>query len=183
MRNEIIQYFKKIKKECPDYYNSEDFSDLDKYIKNNFNNHGIVPIVKTEETDVSLFEKEFGYPLPNEIAKYINIFWHPFISGYLFDSESIVLFSVLKKEGDSCNDVLFYKNGLMDLAKNWAEVGNIKNYVPIGWLGYSGTYVLYEVDTGKIFLEDRNADVDGVIEDKPIANSIGELINNLALRI
>lgn len=94
-----------------------------------------------------------------------------------------MLFSVLKKEGDSSNDVLFYKNGLIDLANHWAEDGDINKYVPIGWLGYSGSFVLYEVDTGEIFLEDRNADVDGVVEDKPVAHSIAELINNLRLKL
>lgn len=183
MKNEIVQYFKKINSEYPNYYDNEDFSNLDANIKSYFNNYGIAPIVRTDKTDVSFFEKKFGFQLPDEITKYINIFWHPYISGYLLDSESIVLFSVLKKEGDSSNDVLFYKNGLMDLANHWAEDGDINKYVPIGWLGYSGSFVLYEVDTGKIFLEDRNADVDGVVEDKPIAHSIAELINNLRLEL
>ena len=47
----------------------------------------------------------------------------------------------------------------------------------IGWLGYSGGYVLYEVSSHNIFLE--NLDIDGEVEDKPIANSLKELINNM----
>ena len=54
---------------------------------------------------------------------------------------------------------------------------DIKKFIPIGWLGYSGGYVLYEVSSHNIFLE--NMDIDGKVEDKPIANSLKELINNM----
>lgn len=54
---------------------------------------------------------------------------------------------------------------------------DIKKFIPIGWLGYSGGYVLYEVSSHNIFLE--NMYVDGEVEDKPIANSLKELINNM----
>ena len=59
-------------------------------------------------------------------------------------TESIVLFSVLKKEGDSSDDILFYENSLISMAKDW-----------------------------------ENMYVDGEVEDKPIANSLKELINNM----
>lgn len=83
----------------------------------------------------------------------------------------------MKKEGDSSDDILFYKNSLISMAKDWEEIGDIKKFIPIGWLGYSGGYVLYEVSSHNIFLE--NMDVDGEVEDKPIANSLKELINNM----
>lgn len=107
----------------------------------------------------------------------INLFWHPCIRGYCNTKESIVLFSVLKKEGDSSDEILFYENSLISMAKDWEEIGDIKKFIPIGWLGYSGGYVLYEVSSHNIFLE--NMDVDGEVEDKPIANSLKELINNM----
>lgn len=66
-------------------------------------------------------------------------------------TESIVLFSVLKKEGDSGDDILFYKNSLISMAEDWEEMGDIKKFIPIGWLGYSGGYVLYEVSSHNIF--------------------------------
>jgi hypothetical protein len=56
-------------------------------------------------------------------------------------------------------------------------MGDIKKFIPIGWLGYSGGYVLYEVSSHNIFL--GNMDIDGEVEDKPIANSLKELINNM----
>ena len=42
---------------------------------------------------------------------------------------------------------------------------------------------IIEVSTGKIFLEDREAEVDGLIEEKPIAESMSKLIDNLKLKI
>ena len=50
----------------------------------------------------------------------------------------------MKKEGDSGDDILFYKNSLISMAKDW-----------------------------------ENMYVDGEVEDKPIANSLKELINNM----
>lgn len=47
-------------------------------------------------------------------------------------TESIVLFSVLKKEGDSGDDILFYKNSLISMAEDWEEMGDIKKFIPIG---------------------------------------------------
>ena len=63
------------------------------------------------------------------------------------------------------------------MAEDWEKIGDIKKFIPIGWLGYSGGYVLYEVSSHNIFLE--NMDIDGEVEDKPIANSLKELINNM----
>ena len=82
--------------------------------------------------------------IKKEINDYINLFWHPCIRGYCNTKESIVLFSVLKKEGDSSDDILFYENSLISMAKDW-----------------------------------ENMYVDGEVEDKPIANSLKELINNM----
>lgn len=50
----------------------------------------------------------------------------------------------MKKEGNSSDDILFYENSLISMAKDW-----------------------------------ENMYVDGEVEDKPIANSLKELINNM----
>lgn len=181
MRKAILNYYNKLK-EYPQYYCNESFDEISKDIKDKFK-QGIVPIERKDNTNVSLFETEFGSKLPDEIEKYINIFWHPCISGYLFDSECIILFSVLKKEGDSVDNILYYKNNLITMSNDWRDIGDIHSYIPIGWLGYSGTYVLYEIRSGRIFLEDRHSDVDGKIEQEPIAHSMCELINRLEIRI
>lgn len=177
MKETIRNYFDKLKP-YPDYYKGEDFNNISTEIKSEFQN-GIIPVERKEKTDVSLFEKEFGYKLPEEIADYINSFWHPYISGYVHIPECVVLFSVLKKEGDSQDDILFYTNNLITMAKNWREIGDVQNYIPIGWLGYSGSYVLYEVKTCRIFIEDMDSDISGNLENLPIANSLKELIDNM----
>ena len=67
------------------------------------------------------------------------------------------------------------------MAKEWEKVGNIQKFIPIGWLGYSGGYVLYEVSSCNIFLENMN--IDGDVEEKPIADSLRALINNMQIKI
>lgn len=180
MKMAIKSYYNRMKK-YPNYYENEDFSEISIEIKKKFKK-GTIPIERNDKTDVSLFKKAFGYDLPDEIEGYINLFWHSYISGYLGNRECIVLFPVLKKEGDSSNDILFYKNSLMPMAEEWSEMGDIQKYIPVGWLGYSGAYVLYEVKTNKIYLEDITADTDGEIENIPIASCLKELIENMVIR-
>lgn len=181
MKQAITNYFRKLEQQYPNYYKNSDFADVSVDIKESFC-RGTRPIKRSVSSDISCFEKKYGYMLPQEICCYINDFWHPYVMGYCKSSECIVLFSVLKKEGDSNDDILYYKNSLMPMAEEWNEVGDIQMYIPIGWLGYSGGYVLYEVKTQKIFLEDMEADYNGVITEKPIANCMKELINNMEIK-
>ena len=179
MRECIKNYFKEIKN-YPNYYNNEKFDTICNEIKKNID-EGIFLVEREDKTDLSVFEKEFGYKLPVEIEEYINEFWHPCISGYCNTEEAIVLFSVLKKTGDLVDDILFYKNSLITMSKEWEKIGDIQKFIPIGWLSYSGGYVLYEVSSNNIFLE--NIDIDGEVENKPIANSLKELINSMDIRM
>lgn len=177
MKTAIIKYFEKLTK-YPDYYKEENLSKISNEIKNQFCK-GKFLIERKDESDISLFEKEFGYKLPTEIVSYINIFWHPWISGYYNTKQAIVLFSVMNNEGDSSDDVLFYENGLFKMAREWKKIGDIKKYIPIGWLANSGTYVLYEVKNSNILIE--NEDIDGEVGEKPIASSLKELISNMEI--
>ena len=177
MKTAIHNYFQKLKS-YPNYFANEDFSKICNEIKRELD-AGVFLVERMKETDISIFEKEFGYQLPIEIERYINLFWHPCISGYCKTEEAIVLFSVLKKTGDLVDDILFYKNSLITMSKEWEKFGDIQKFIPIGWLSYSGRYVLYEVSSNYIFLE--NIDIDGEVEDKPIANSLKELINSMDL--
>ena len=68
-------------------------------------------------------------------------------------------------------------NGIISLSRQWAKIGNIKEYIPIGWLEYSGCLVLYDVRSSRIYLEDF--DNEGQVNNEPIANSFKELILNL----
>ena len=133
MRETIQNYFEKTK-QYPNYYSNEDFSIICDDIKKEID-AGVFFVKRKDETDLSVFEEKYGYTLPTEINDY---------RGYCNTKESIVLFSVLKKEGDSSDDILFYENSLISMAKDW-----------------------------------ENMYVDGEVEDKPIANSLKELINNM----
>lgn len=179
MKIAIQNYFKSVRR-VPHYYANEDFALISNEIKKEFDN-GVYLVERKDETDVSIFEKEFGYKLPLEIERYINLFWHPCINGYFNTQESIVLFPVIKKEGDSSDDILFYKNSLITMAKEWRKNGDIQRFIPIGWCGHSGSYVLYEVSSNNIYLE--NIEFDGETENKPIATSLKELINNLVMKM
>lgn len=171
----IQKYFERIEK-YPNFYDNENFDLICNEIKQKFDKR-VFLVERKEKTDLTIFEKEFGYKMPTEIEEYINVFWHPCISGYCNTEEAIVLFSVLKNEGDSSDDILFYKNSLFTMCKEWERIGDIKKLIPIGWLGYSGGYVLYEISSHDIFVE--NMDIDGEVEDKPIAHSLKELINGM----
>lgn len=142
MRETIQNYFEKTK-QYPNYYSNEDFSTICDDIKKEID-AGVFLVKRKDETDLSVFEEKYGYTLPTEINDYINLFWHPCIRGYCNTKESIVLFSFLKKEGDSSDEILFYENSLISMAKDWEKM-----------------------------------DIDGEVEDKPIANSLKELINNM----
>ena len=104
MKMAIQNYFERVK-EHPDYYANEDFSKVSTEFKNKIDNDEFL-IERRDQTDLSVFEKEFGYKLPSEIEEYINLFWHPYISGCYNTKEAIVLFSVLKEEGDSVDNII-----------------------------------------------------------------------------
>lgn len=72
MKTAITKYFEKLTK-YPDYYKKDNFSNISNEIKNQFCK-GKFLIERKDESDVSLFEKEFGYKLPTEIVSYINLF-------------------------------------------------------------------------------------------------------------
>ena len=177
IKDAIENYYNKLNPNV-DYYEYEDFSKTDKKIKKLFCN-GKLPVKRYKKTDLTAYSKEFGYDLPKEIKDYINFYWHSHIMGYYNYPECIILFSVLKNEGDKDDDVLLYECNLIDLARKWNEIGDINRYVPIGWVNYSGAYVLYEISTKKIYIEDMDANIDGVVSELPIANNLAELINNL----
>ena len=59
MRECIKNYFKEIKN-YPNYYNNEKFDTICNEIKKNID-EGIFLVEREEKTDLSVFEKEFGY--------------------------------------------------------------------------------------------------------------------------
>ena len=167
-----------------------------------FKRNFIVP--RTTKTNLEPFRDRFGFELPDDIKDYINLFWHPYISGmydcykqneqggyYKFD-EGPILFSVLKHIGETDDDVLFQKYGVYDLTAEFYEdyeecasedsappdiLTKAKEFICIGWTGYAAHAVLYKIATGEIYLESWRADK--VADDKPIAASLTELINKI----
>ena len=118
MRETIQNYFEKTK-QYPNYYSNEDFSIICDDIKKEID-AGVFFVKRKDETDLSVFEEKYGYTLPTEINDYINLFWHPCIRGYCNTKESIVLFSVLKKEDKPI------ANSLKELINNMNVNPNIR---------------------------------------------------------
>ncbi len=180
IKQAIEVYYNKINVNS-DYCKGVDFSYVSKEIKQQFD-RGKKLIKRAELTDITCFKDRFGIALPLEIERYINEYWHAWIYGYCNIAECIVLFSVLKREGDSVNEVIYYKNSLMDLSNRWSKIGNIYKYIPIGWLDNSGGFVLYDINTSKIYIEDVDANQEGTTSEYPIANSLEDLIMNLEIK-
>lgn len=179
MLNAFSSYYEKLVSK-PDYFQNSDFRNTDTYIKKHFRN-GILPVKRDSETDFSVFRKKYGYSLPIEIQEYINLYWHGYICGrstkmQQYSDEVIILFSVLKYQGENDNDVLYHKFGLLDLADQWVKYGgNIDKFIPVGWTGYSGGDILYNTETFNIHITDLD---ENIIKD-PIADSLCDLIKHL----
>ncbi|MBQ8961418.1 MAG: hypothetical protein IJ071_09470, partial [Ruminococcus sp.] len=77
--------------------------------------------------------------------------------------------------------VLFQKYGVYDLTselyEDYEECSEVKEYISIGWTGYAAHAVLYKIATREIYLQSWRGDK--VADDKPIANSLSELINKI----
>ena len=178
LKDTIDTYIQKIKLHDIKYSSMIPYSKISADIKDEFS-RGNFFLKKTEYTDTSLFKKEFGYELPQDLQEYLNLYWHPGIFGWDKFYECIVLDAVLKYENESADDVFTGTHGLIYHAKKWRDLfgGNINEYLPIGILVSPESYVLYEIKTGRIFMED--ADNEGKPEKEPFENSLKELIQHL----
>ena len=183
----------------PNYYNPGKYEGVVSELKTEFQRSILVP--RTTKTNLEPFRSTFGFELPDDIKDYINLYWHSYIEGaydcykqdengeyYKFD-EGQILFPVLKHNRETDDDVLFQKNGVYDLTeqlyKNCKKehyccediTKKVKEYICIGWTGYAAHAVLYKIATGEIYLESWRED--RLADDKPIAGSLSELINNI----
>lgn len=179
MINAFKSYYEKLISKS-DYFQNENYNNVDINIKAHFRN-GIFPVKRNSETDFSVFREKYGYTLPEEIQEYINLYWHGYICGFsekmrLYSDEAVILFPVLKYQGENDNDVLYHKFGLLELSDQWTKYGgNIHKFIPVGWTGYSGSEVLYNTETLSIHI----TDLDGNIIEDPIADSLSDLIRCL----
>lgn len=198
MKDALINYSKKAMAR-PNYYNPGKYEGVVSELKTEFQRSILVP--RTTKTNFEPFRSRFGFELPDDIKDYINLYWHSYIEGaydcykqdengeyYKFD-EGQILFPVLKHNRETDDDVLFQKNGVYDLTeqlyKNCKKehyccddiTKEVKEYICIGWTGYAAHAVLYKIATGEIYLESWRED--RLADDKPIAASLSELINNI----
>ena len=194
MREVIEDYYKRLKGRYLSSNREEHMKAIPK-IREAFAKE-IYCVDREEQTDLSLYEKEFGYPLPEEVAEYVNCCWHSYITGYYKgDRKSrrcITLCAAFQKEGENCNELLYEWKGIIGITKEWEEEGgDVQRYIGIGWLHEFEEYeeyVFYDRETGGIYCElrdegescdDINSISSGLVEEKPIASSLKDFILHL----
>lgn len=158
------------------YPNVKALESIDPELINHFLS-GEIFVKRNEHSDFEIFERELGFPMPKDIADFINAYWQPGIFGYYKDfPECFILLSAIKNKGEQPDDFLLRPKGLIAEAKSWMTYnGDPAKYLPIGIYDPSSCYfILYEVCTGRIFLEDT--DIEGSHENEPVCDSLRELI-------
>ena len=157
-------------------------SNVDPELMRRFN-AGEIFVARQEHSDFEIFNREIGYQLPKDIADYLNAYWQPGVFGYYKDlPECFMLFSAIRHIGEKPDDFLLRSGGLIAEARRWVSYdGDLNRYMPIGiYDAYSCSFLLYEVETGRIFIEDL--DNEGGVENEPVADSLKELILGLYLK-
>lgn len=129
--------------------------------------------------DLSNFKNKFGIEIPTVIYEYITCCPHTYIYGYYKERECIILFSAIDQDDGKIPKN--YEDNFISLVQKWSKYGDYKKYLPIGWLDYSGSFVLFEISTGKIYVEDNR--IDGQPKESALANSLVELIEKLELKL
>lgn len=134
-------------------------------------------IPRGDTPDFDAFAKKYGFPLPEALRAYYSVF-HPSVVGDHPNNphcrETLGLVSVLRRDLDT----LFRD---MDF---WAEYDPQRQYVPIGCVSYSGCCLLFQRETGRIFVEfpfaeDPADDEDGKLWPEPLSNSLADFIAEL----
>ena len=200
MKQALLNYREKTLKRGQ-FWLRDDFKDVIPEMAEEFKRNFLIQ--RTTVTDFSPFRERFGYELPDEIKEYISLYWHPCVDGvydcmqqsekgyHKFD-DSIVLFSVMKKNNESDNDILFQKYGIIYLTENWLKsckedaeyepqlekyAEEAADYIPIGWSSYYAYEILFRRSTKKIHIEAY--DGDRFVSEEPIAESLPDLINGM----
>ena len=186
MMEEAIRHYMEIVREKGININhfpvSRRLSNVDPELMRRFN-AGELFVARQEHSDFEIFDREIGYSLPKDIADYLNSYWQPGVFGYYKDfPECFMLFSAIRHIGEKPDDFLLRSGGLIAEAKRWVSYdGDLNRYMPIGiYDAYSCSFLLYEVGTGRIFIEDL--DNEGGAESEPVADSLKELIFGLFLK-
>jgi hypothetical protein len=147
-------------------------------------NAGGIFLERQEHTDFEIFECELGFPIPKDIAELLNAYWQPGIFGFYKDyPECFMLFSAIRYKDEQPDDFLLHpRTGLISEAKRWVTYdGDPSKYLPVGIYDPTSCYfLLYEVGTGRIFIEDT--ETEDHHENEPVSESLKELILGLYLK-
>ncbi|SDB59301.1 hypothetical protein SAMN02910317_03131 [Ruminococcaceae bacterium FB2012] len=183
MEEAIKHYTDTVRKKGINIYSfPKQFTDIDPELIRHFD-AGEIFVARQEHSDFEIFKREVGYPMPKDIADYLNAYWQPGVFGYYKDHpECFMLFSAIRLKGEKPDDFFLRSDGLIARAKKWLSYGgDLSRYMPIGiYDSYSCLFLLYEVGTGRIFIEDL--DNEGGAESEPVADSLKELILGLYLK-
>ena len=82
-----------------------------------------------------------------------------------YTDESIILFSVTGDDGKDLDSLIEQTDMLIE------DYPRLEGMICIGWTGYSGSYIIYDSKSSKIYLENCLS--------YPIANSLTELIDEM----
>ncbi|MBQ8135640.1 MAG: hypothetical protein IJ192_14780 [Clostridia bacterium] len=194
IKTAILQYYQKLKGHegyfSQDEYFKIKYDDdcmIDDEIKRKYC-HGTKPVEKIKHTDFSEFQRHFGYELPEEIREYFDCLYHGQICGFHpnYPWECLVLADALKRRGETDEDVLTHidvlsgEDSFLEMCEEWRSWGGDHvNFVPIGRLLYWGAFVVYEVSTGNIYIEDLDSNEACVLRKEPTAESLAQLIEDL----
>ena len=109
MKNALLTYSQKAMARRS-FFNPREYEGVPDEMTALFEQHFLIP--RTTKTNLAPFREKFGFDLPDDIADYINLYWHSYICGaydcmkqsedgsyYPFD-EGPILFSVLKHTGE-----------------------------------------------------------------------------------
>lgn len=188
MQNAIQHYMEVLRKKginniCGFPIGKEEIANIDPELKKRFD-AGEIFVERQERSDFGVFRHEVGYPMPKDIADLLNAYWQPGIFGFYKDfPECFMLFSALRNKDEEPDDFLLRQNsGLIAESKRWVSYGgDISKYLPIGiYDPYPALFLLYEIGTGRIFIEDF--DNEGIPRSEPAADSLKELIAGLYLK-
>lgn len=164
------------------YPKGKALENMDAELKRHFD-AGEIFVKRQEHSEFEIFRREVGYSMPKDISDFLNDYWQPGIFGYYKNLPAcFLLFSALKNKDEGPDDFLLRPDsGLIAEAKRWVSYGgDLSKYLPIGiYDPYAALFLLYEVETGRIFLEDY--DNEGIPETEPVADSLNELIFGLYL--
>ena len=138
--------------------------------RNKYHNEQNIVTPKNKVFDRSAFKEHFGFDLPQEIAEYLGLLSHDYVYGWVrkmckYSDESIILYNTTKDDNENLKELIRHTDMIHE------DYPETQDMVYIGWTGYSGSYIMYDSKTRKIYFE-------GLLS-CAIADSLTELISEM----